>query len=289
MVDDGLFLFIDINLRGYLFTEISENKKMWDGDVQLQRLENWRRREVEEKKNRAFALQDNFEARSNFEAKLEAKKPLYWHRWVTVRPPDFCWWCGEKKIPKLKRCARCKSVYYCGVECQAKHWRNGGHRGRCLEPALAHDKVELHNEYPGMFPLINRDLPAVDDKILSYLSPRDLTAAKSVCKKWYSTVHMNMRIYAEIVAVSAEYATQIPSWQCQPRGEIVAPPSEGGTERFGVRIPGYTDKAFVRRECLIPLPDAETVGVCRLAPHGEEVFHLGIYQVWIFLFCTTSL
>ena len=33
-----------------------------------------------------------------------------------------------------KRCGRCKRVFYCGSECQVKHWkegRNGGHKNRC--------------------------------------------------------------------------------------------------------------------------------------------------------------
>ena len=53
-------------------------------------------------------------------------------------------------------------------------------------------------EFAGMFPLIDRDLPTVDEKILSYLNLRDLDRAKSVCKKWYAV--LNTWVYAEIIA-----------------------------------------------------------------------------------------
>ena len=34
---------------------------------------------------------------------------------------------------KLKACGRGKSVHYCSQECQAKHWREGGHKEACLK------------------------------------------------------------------------------------------------------------------------------------------------------------
>ena len=39
-----------------------------------------------------------------------------------------------------------------------------------------------------MFPLGNRDLPVVEDKILSHMGPRDLVNAKLVSKEWYQGV-----------------------------------------------------------------------------------------------------
>ena len=108
---------------------------------------------------------------------------------------------------KLKIPSRCRSVYYCNVECQRRHWKKGGHKRMCKEPALD-VTAEQEGDYPGMFPLIDRDLPGVDDKILSLLSPADLARAKSVCKKWYSVVHKNMRVHAEIVAAAGDMATR---------------------------------------------------------------------------------
>ena len=32
---------------------------------------------------------------------------------------------------KLLACGRCMSVRYCSAVCQAKHWREGGHKGAC--------------------------------------------------------------------------------------------------------------------------------------------------------------
>ena len=190
----------------------------------------------------------------------------------------FCSQCGEGTASpnsKFKQCSRCKSVYYCNVECQRKHWKNGGHKRRCKEP-VQDVTMELKGEYPGMFPLIDRNLPSVDKKILLHLSPGDLAQAKLVCKKWYVIIHKNQgylrsRVYAEIVATGLrlEYGT--------PDVEIVAPP-KNGTAQFGVRIQGKTSKRFVRAASLIPVPNEETVRVCRMAAKGEKGFYGGFYQ-----------
>lgn len=41
--------------------------------------------------------------------------------------------CGNEECAEepTMRCARCKTVEYCGKECQAKHWK-GGHKVRCF-------------------------------------------------------------------------------------------------------------------------------------------------------------
>jgi len=31
----------------------------------------------------------------------------------------------------LKPCSRCKTVVYCGRDCQKQHWKSGGHRAAC--------------------------------------------------------------------------------------------------------------------------------------------------------------
>ena len=35
-----------------------------------------------------------------------------------------------------------------------------------------------------MFPLLERNIPHIEEKILSYLEPRDLAASRLVCRKW---------------------------------------------------------------------------------------------------------
>ena len=42
----------------------------------------------------------------------------------SVRVCAGCW-------AKLQACGRCMSVRYCSAECQAKHWREGGHKEAC--------------------------------------------------------------------------------------------------------------------------------------------------------------
>ena len=43
-------------------------------------------------------------------------------------PPSSraCAWCGA--CGDLKRCSRCKRVWYCSEECHSKHWHEGGHK-----------------------------------------------------------------------------------------------------------------------------------------------------------------
>ena len=44
-----------------------------------------------------------------------------------------CSFCNDRQ--GINRCSRCKSVYYCGVECQKAHWVLG-HRGDCTRVAV---------------------------------------------------------------------------------------------------------------------------------------------------------
>ena len=43
-----------------------------------------------------------------------------------------------------------------------------------------------------MFPPIDRNLPTVEENIISYLRPRDLLSAKLVCKLWRAIVRRYM-------------------------------------------------------------------------------------------------
>ena len=43
-----------------------------------------------------------------------------------------CSYCGESLL-KMKKCARCGGTWYCGRECQVKHWRE--HKAVCKPPA----------------------------------------------------------------------------------------------------------------------------------------------------------
>jgi len=37
----------------------------------------------------------------------------------------------DRTIPPHIRCHRCDGPFYCGRECQQKHWHHGGHREKC--------------------------------------------------------------------------------------------------------------------------------------------------------------
>ena len=45
--------------------------------------------------------------------------------------PQTCANCGAANPPKS--CARCKQKKYCSPECQAKHWKRGGHKSLCRQ------------------------------------------------------------------------------------------------------------------------------------------------------------
>jgi TPR repeat protein len=50
-----------------------------------------------------------------------------------------CAWCRAQEsllhsIPKHYACARCKITFYCSVQCQKRHWKEGGHKRHCVAP-----------------------------------------------------------------------------------------------------------------------------------------------------------
>jgi hypothetical protein len=65
-------------------------------------------------------------------------------------PGEICDGCGVAKVSsavaKLKTCQRCLATWYCTKSCQAKHWKEGGHKQACRVPGdfSAFDLVRLH-------------------------------------------------------------------------------------------------------------------------------------------------
>ena len=45
----------------------------------------------------------------------------------------ICGGCGGKDKSDLLTCARCKVIFYCNVNCQKKHWKEGGHKQECKD------------------------------------------------------------------------------------------------------------------------------------------------------------
>ena len=55
------------------------------------------------------------------------------------KPLPSRWECANCSLPEqpgvaLRPCSRCKLVRYCGTECQAQHWKKGGHKKHCVAP-----------------------------------------------------------------------------------------------------------------------------------------------------------
>ena len=64
-----------------------------------------------------------------------------------------CSWCDtvETSDTPLSVCSRCKSAQYCSKDCQAKHWKQGGHKKACKKAAeeiVVLEKPEAHPDFP---------------------------------------------------------------------------------------------------------------------------------------------
>ena len=44
---------------------------------------------------------------------------------------DVCNCCGLKRSDGMKKCSKCKLVYYCSKKCQKYDWIRNGHRDEC--------------------------------------------------------------------------------------------------------------------------------------------------------------
>jgi hypothetical protein len=53
---------------------------------------------------------------------------------LQTKNPKICNFCGKQKTLQetLKKCGRCKKIFYCGVTCQRKDWKT--HKKICKEP-----------------------------------------------------------------------------------------------------------------------------------------------------------
>ena len=127
-----------------------------------------------------------------------------------------------------------------------------------------------------MFPLIakaGKEIPHIDEKILSYLSPEDLAKIKLVSKTWYAVAHRNMRAYAEII---------VPPMK---KDDLVGVRIHGHPSIRGARFDivalglGPTGAGLVPRDKLVFVPDSESLKVCRMSAKGETGFYGGFKQV----------
>ena len=44
-----------------------------------------------------------------------------------------CSSCGHRETKFSLKCGRCFSAYYCNIDCQTNHWKNG-HKEECKKP-----------------------------------------------------------------------------------------------------------------------------------------------------------
>merc|ERR1719229_1244222 len=143
---------------------------------------------------------------------------------------------------------------------------------KCINPALS-VTVGADKGGSALFPLITKagkEIPDVDEKILSYLSPKDLAKIKLVSKTWYAVAHRNMRAYAEIIVPPRK------------KDDLVGvrihdhPPIHGA--RLGDVALGSTGAGLVPRHKLVFVPDSESLRVCRMSANGETGFNGGFCQ-----------
>ncbi|CAB9517774.1 MYND finger [Seminavis robusta] len=48
----------------------------------------------------------------------------------------LCFQCGKQQ-PTLSKCSRCKVAQYCSKHCQKLHWKQCGHKSRCMAPTAS--------------------------------------------------------------------------------------------------------------------------------------------------------
>jgi len=56
--------------------------------------------------------------------------------WEGKKSCNCCGMGAKRFSGPLKRCARCNAAWYCGKECQHKHWK-AGHKVDCVQPSVA--------------------------------------------------------------------------------------------------------------------------------------------------------
>ena len=55
---------------------------------------------------------------------------------------DVCNCCGLKRSDGMKKCSKCKLVYYCSKKCQKYDWIRNGHRSQCKK----NDKLSVYQK-----------------------------------------------------------------------------------------------------------------------------------------------
>ena len=85
------------------------------------------------------------------------------------------WECANCSLPEqpgvaLRPCSRCKLVRYCGTECQAQHWKKGGHKQFCVAPDQRKPQPAANEKGRVSGPLCAICIDAMVDKECTQLS-----------------------------------------------------------------------------------------------------------------------
>ncbi|KAI8520313.1 hypothetical protein Bbelb_000670 [Branchiostoma belcheri] len=86
-----------------------------------------------------------------------------------------CSWCHSPS-PNLKRCSRCHLKFYCSKECQAKDWKEGGHKHECKGFVVA---VPIEQASPGYVTTFSNVLTAQRPTFSVHMNSKETAAARN--------------------------------------------------------------------------------------------------------------
>jgi len=84
--------------------------------------------------------------------------------------PSLCAGCGERQ-KGMSRCTRCMQVWYCGRECQKKHWKQ--HKPQC----------RMLSAYSGLPSGVKPELPAPQERLLPEFGMRPVIVSDPAIEK----------------------------------------------------------------------------------------------------------
>jgi hypothetical protein len=117
---------------------------------------------------------------------------------MTSTETSACGWCGRQS-PDLQRCAGCKITFYCSRHCQAKAWKEGGHRDKCrvaVDPKndavairMTQAFKKLSNQvFSQCFDILKKRMPVKQKIVLQYIGDNENIDADALAKRMEQAV-----------------------------------------------------------------------------------------------------